>query len=58
MTERAERLSRFPWPSPDAAQLASAVRWLMLVLVLGAFAWLARAALRRRHRSLPPKIPE
>jgi HupE/UreJ protein len=58
MTERAERLSRFPWPSPDAAQLASAVRWLMLVLVLGALAWLARAALRRRHRPLPPKIPE
>ncbi len=58
MTERAERLSRFPWPSPDPAQLARAVRWLMLVLMLAALAWLARAALRRRHRSLPPKIPE
>ncbi|HVQ62094.1 MAG TPA: HupE/UreJ family protein [Burkholderiales bacterium] len=47
MTERAERLSRFPWP--DAAQLASAVRLLMLLLVLGGLAWVARAALRRRR---------
>ncbi|HZT62259.1 MAG TPA: HupE/UreJ family protein [Burkholderiales bacterium] len=47
MTERAERLSRFPWP--DAAQLASAVRFLMLLLVLGGVAWVARAALRRRR---------
>jgi HupE/UreJ protein len=58
MTERAERLARFPWPSPDAAQLASAVRWLMLALMLAALAWLARGRFRRRHRSLPPKIPE
>jgi HupE/UreJ protein len=55
MTERAERLSRFPWPSPDAAQLASAVRWLMLILIVAGLAWLARGALRRRHRPAPPK---
>ena len=48
MTERAERLSRFPWPSPDAARLASALRWLMLILVLAGLAWLVRGALRRR----------
>ena len=58
MTERAERLGRFPWPSPDAAQLASAVRWLMLALVLAGLAWLARGALRRRIRPGPPKMTE
>jgi hypothetical protein len=58
MTERIEVLRRFPWPSPDAAQLASAVRWLMLALVLGAGAWVARGALRRRFRQGPPKTTE
>jgi hypothetical protein len=58
MSERAERLGRFPWPSPDAAQLASAVRWLMLALVLAGLAWLARGALRKRIRPGPPKMTE
>jgi len=53
MTERAERLGRFPWPSPDAAQLASAVRWLMLIVTLAGVAWLARGALARRRRDSP-----
>jgi hypothetical protein len=57
MTERAERLSRFPWPSPDAAQLASALRWLMLILTLAGVAWLARGALAR-HRRDSPKTSE
>ena len=58
MTERAERLSRFPWPSPTAAQLASAVRWLMLALVVAGAAWLVRGALRRRAGTVPPKTTE
>jgi HupE/UreJ protein len=53
MTERAERLGRFPWPSPDAAQLASAMRWLMLIVTLAGVAWLARGALARRRRDSP-----
>jgi len=57
MTERAERLGRFSWPSPDASQLASAVRWLMLILILGGLAWVARGALRRRYRKDPPQSP-
>ena len=57
MTERAERLGRFPWPSPDAAQLASAVRWLMLVVALAGLAWITRGAIRRRHRTDAPKQP-
>ncbi len=55
MTERAERLGRFPWPLPDAAQLASAVRWLMLALILAGLAWLARGAFRRRIRPGQPR---
>jgi hypothetical protein len=47
MTERAERLSQFPWPTLDAAFLASSMRWLMLILVLGYAIWLVNAALGR-----------
>ena len=57
LTERAEKLSRFSWSAPEAAQLASAIRWLMLVLVLGGLAWLARGAFRRRQRAASPKTP-
>ncbi len=58
MTERADRLSKFPWPAPDASQLAVAIRWLMGVLVLAGIAWVARGALRerarrRQHQSTP-----
>jgi hypothetical protein len=47
MTERAERLSQFPWPTLDAAFLASSMRWLILILVLGYAIWLVNAALGR-----------
>src|SRR5438445_919698 len=58
MTERADRLSQFPWPAPDASQLAVAVRWLMGVLILAGLAWFARGAFRhrarrRQHQSTP-----
>jgi HupE / UreJ protein len=47
MTERAERLSQFPWPTLDAAFAASAMRWLMVILVLGWGIWLVNVGLRR-----------
>ncbi|HEX5863713.1 MAG TPA: HupE/UreJ family protein, partial [Casimicrobiaceae bacterium] len=47
MVERAERLRQFPWPTLDAAFLAAAMRWTMLILVLGFAIWLINAALRR-----------
>ena len=50
MTERADRLSQFPWPALDASQLAIVIRWLMLLLILGGLVWLARGALRQRAR--------
>ena len=56
MIERADRLSKFPWPVPDAALLASAMRWLMAALTLAGLVWLAHAALRdRQSRSAGPK---
>ncbi len=48
MMERGERLGRFPWPELGAAQLASAARWLMLVLIFAALLWLAFGVLQRR----------
>ncbi|HET7160922.1 MAG TPA: hypothetical protein VFI62_18125, partial [Burkholderiales bacterium] len=48
MIERGERLSRFPFPVPDPAALASLTRWLMVLLVLAAIGWLV--ALRKRSR--------
>jgi len=48
MTERADRLSQFPWPALDASQLAAAIRWLMLLLVLAGLAWVIRGVFRRR----------
>lgn len=49
MIERGERLRqfRFEWPPLDAALLAAAMRWLMLVLVLAGVGWAVFGALRR-----------
>ncbi len=48
MTERAERLSQFPWPAFDAAMLASAMRWLIALIVMVAAMWAVNAALQKR----------
>src|SRR5437867_4425434 len=58
MTERADKLSQFPWPVFNASQLAGTIRWLMGVVILAGLAWLARGALRerarrRQHQSTP-----
>lgn len=37
----------FAWPTPDAALLAGAARWLMLLLIAGFAAWLIADVLRR-----------
>jgi hypothetical protein len=47
MTERSERLAKFPLPTLDAAFIASAMRALMALLILGGAVWLARGWLRR-----------
>src|SRR5262249_20430206 len=48
MIDRAERLRQFRWPALNAALLATAMRWLMLALVLAGLLWLVLEALRRR----------
>jgi len=47
MTERGEQLAKFPFPTLDAAFLASAMRGLMAVLLLTGLVWLAHGAVRR-----------
>jgi HupE / UreJ protein len=53
MTERAGQLRQFRWPEFDAALLAAAMRWLMLMLILAGLVWLANLALRRRAEPQP-----
>jgi hypothetical protein len=46
MIERWERLRQFGWPAFSGAQIASALRWLMVIVILAAVMWLA-SLLRR-----------
>jgi hypothetical protein len=46
MIERADQLVKFPFPTLDAAFLASAMRGLMAVLILAALVWLANGVVR------------
>jgi hypothetical protein len=47
MLERWRELAKFPFPSIDAAFLASTMRGLMAMLILVAGVWLARGLLKR-----------
>jgi hypothetical protein len=42
------RQFRFQWPALNAAVLASALRWLMLLVIAGGLIWLVNAVLRQR----------
>lgn len=48
MIERGGRLSEFPWPALDAAFWATAIRWLMLILMFAGAIWLVFIMMRRR----------
>ena len=50
MLERGSRLSQFGWPAINAANLASAMRWLMVILTFAGAVWLI-GVLRRRGRA-------
>ena len=52
MLERGERLSQFALPVPDAATLASAMRWLMAALILAGLVWLLRARGGRKRKDI------
>ena len=47
MLERGEQLWKFPLPNIDAAFLASAMRGLIALIILGALVWLASGKMRR-----------
>ena len=47
MLERGGQLAKFPYPTLDAAFIASAMRGLMAMLILAAAVWLANGWLRR-----------
>lgn len=50
MLERGERLSKFPWPALDAALMASAMRWLIALLILAGAVWVIRGLRRQKLR--------
>jgi hypothetical protein len=54
MLERGERLKQFGWPAMNAATLASAIRWLMVILVLAGAVWLIGTF--RRRKVIDPEI--
>jgi len=51
MMERGEQLMKFPFPTPDAASIASAMRGAMWVLILAAGVWLVSGFLQRWLRA-------
>ena len=51
MTDRYAVLQQFPWPEITAADAASAIRWLMLLIVLAAGAYLLARAAASAHAS-------
>ena len=64
MMDRGARLSgyRFQWPEINAALLATALHWLMVVVILIALAWLASVIFPARlggraTRKAPPEAP-
>jgi hypothetical protein len=52
MTDRGQQLAQFPWPAVDAAAAASAIRWVMLIVVVAAAVW----ALRHVGPAFPPSL--
>jgi hypothetical protein len=56
MTERGAQLREYEWPVLDAAFLAAALRWTMLVVGLAAVVWLVKTSglvLRRSGKTKP-----
>jgi hypothetical protein len=57
MTDRYAVLQQFPWPEVTAADAASAIRWLMLLIVILAGAYLLGRAAASAHASDTPHTP-
>jgi len=52
MAERWQEFREYPlaWPAMDAAFFASLTRWIMAILILGAFVWMALGVMDRIER--------
>jgi hypothetical protein len=55
MTDRYAVLQQFPWPEVTAADAASAIRWLMVLIVILAGAYLLGRAAASAHASDTPR---
>jgi hypothetical protein len=51
LLERGERLSKYPVPSWNSATVASAIRWLILLLIITAIIWFLWEPLRHRFEA-------
>jgi hypothetical protein len=49
MIDRADRLRQFKWPALNAPFLASAMRWLMLIVVIAGVIWFGLSAINRNR---------
>lgn len=58
MLERGDRLRQFGWPAMNAALLATAMRWLMVILIFAGAVWLVGVLRRRKVRVAEPRIDE
>jgi hypothetical protein len=50
MIDRWRTLTKYDWPAADAATLASAARWLIFLVILGAMVWLV--SLLKRSKTI------
>jgi hypothetical protein len=50
MIDRADRLRQFKWPAMNASFLASAMRWLMLIVIISGVIWFGFSAIRRNRK--------
>lgn len=58
MLERGERLRQFGWPAMNAALLATAMRWLIVILIFAGVLWFIGLFRRRKVRLVAPRINE
>ena len=58
MTERFDVLRQFPWPTVTAADAATAIRWVMALVVLLALAWLLGRAAATARGDASVQIPK
>jgi hypothetical protein len=56
MIERWERLRQFGWPAMDATLLVTAMRWLMVILIVAGLLWLIGILRKRKAQIVESEI--